>query len=89
MLWCARYPGTLAARYRELVAEMRHRGFKVSEPEPRGDGLIAQPHELEGAREILIERLRRRIADMRREPRWTGRSIPRWVVGALGERAVF
>lgn len=33
--WCAQYQGSLVARYRELVAEMRRRGYHVSHPEPK------------------------------------------------------
>lgn len=89
VLWCARWPGTLADRYRALVGEMRWRGFKVSEPEPRGDGARVDAEALALARAVLVPRLLERIADMKRDPRWTGRRIPAWTCSALGQRAVF
>jgi len=78
VLWCARYPGTLADRYRALVEEMRFRGFAVSRPEPRGDGARADADAVALARTILVPRLCEKMAGMKREPRWSCRSPPSW-----------
>lgn len=88
MLWCARFPGTLATRYRALVAEMQHRGFAVSHHEPRGDGRAATDAELAGARDVLAARLSERLATMKRAPRWTRREPPAWAEPALRQRSV-
>ena len=87
VLWCARYPGTLADRYRALVVEMRFRGFAVSRPEPRGDGARADAEAVALARTILVPRLCEKMAGMKREPRWSCRTPPRWAWAHLEPRA--
>ena len=77
-LWCSQFPGSLAARYRSLVAEMHYRGFHVSNPEPRRDGAHAAPGLLAGARPIVQARIADRLGTMRRAPRWTRRTVPPW-----------
>lgn len=76
VLWCSQWPGTLAKRYRALVAEMRHRGFTVNHPEPHGDGAHAPAEALRAARPIVVARIQERLANM--NPRWTNRPIPDW-----------
>jgi hypothetical protein len=76
VLWCAQYPGSMATRYRALVAEMRHRGFTVNHPEPRGDGAMAPPDAVTEARPVVLERLREKLLSMK--PRWTKRPAPSW-----------
>ena len=87
VLWCAQYPGTMADRYRQIVAEMLCRGFAVANPEPRGDGAHAPPALLEPARLLLIERITERLTAAKRPPRWTGRTPPGWAALALEARA--
>jgi len=76
VLWCSQYPGTMAARYRRLVAEMTHRGFTVNYPEPQGRGAFAPPDAVLAARPIVIERITSKLRGM--APRWTHRHPPPW-----------
>lgn len=75
VLWCAQYPGMLAARYLELVAEMRHRGFKVSYPRPPEwavGGAWPGRSEVRMAAAVVRVRLGERLREMR-GVRWTRR----------------
>lgn len=93
VIWCSQFPGTLAKRYRSLVREMRYRGFVVNYPEPRGDGAIAPRARVSGAREIVSERILRRLEIMSEStrpsdhPRWTKRRSPKWARPALEKRS--
>ena len=81
VIWCSQYPGTLADRYRGLVQEMRYRGFAVSYPEPRGDGVQAAPELVLAARPVVMSRIVERLTGMARPPRWTRRDRPKWARG--------
>lgn len=73
--WCAQYQGMLADRYLALVGEMRRRGFHVSYPDPPPgavNGRRPKAHEIEAAREIVLQRLKEKLETMKRPPRWTG-----------------
>lgn len=75
VLWCAQYPGMLANRYLELVAEMRHRGFRVSYPLPPAwavGGAWPGRDEMRMASSIVRRRLGERLREMR-WVRWTRR----------------
>jgi hypothetical protein len=87
VIWCSQFPGSLASRYRSLVSEMHARGFHVSYPEPRGDGIKAPSHRLANARQIVTKRICERLADMSKEPRWTRRKPPNWARDALAGRS--
>ena len=77
VIWCSQFPGTMADRYRLLVAEMRFRGFTVNYPEPRGDGAYAPANRVVEARPIVQERIQTRLKGMP-EAHWTRRDVPPW-----------
>ena len=88
VIWCAQYPGTHADRYRGLVSEMQHRGFRVRYPEPRGDGARASTAQLAVARPIVRERIVLRLSTMQAAPRWAKREPPGWALSGRVAKAI-
>lgn len=78
VLWCAQFPGTLADRYESIVDEMKHRGFNVNFPDPKGNGKRATAKQIAKARPVVIARIQERLRDMRTKPTWTKRRNPKW-----------
>ncbi len=88
VLWCARYPGSLERRWESLLGEAQDRGFSVDwsrwmlvsglEREwSRDDESLARP--------LLIARIRERLSQMKRTPRWTNRTPPEWAADLTRE----
>ena len=88
VLWCGAHAVSLMHRFDALVAEMQARGFnpKFTEaPDLRNEWQWADWEE-QRARRILIPRICSRLVSMSREPKWTNRVAPEWVLYALEER---
>lgn len=82
---CARYGAYLADRHAELIAEMRHRGFKPNMPAVRREafrseaGYFPSQAWLALAAAIVRPRIIDRIRTMK-NPAWTNRERPTWIV---------
>lgn len=84
VLYFINYGGELRSRYSAICDEMRYRGIHVGYDGPLeyATPYIVPGHHLTAGRNMLIDRIKVRLSEMKRTPVWTNRIPPTWA-GAI------
>lgn len=85
VLFCREYLKTMGIRYELLTGEMAYRGFNVTHPDApldcfAGKVLRVSGDEVARVIDLLRDRIRERLASMKRAPTWTRRERPSWTL---------